>query len=675
MPLPVSRVLLANGHIRWRRAIATVAAALSAAVLAPGSALAAGVNVNSAPEWFPLRGDHLIGCTYNGTGGVCGGDYHPYWALDIKATKGEAVYAAGAGKVTRAVVDQGGNCSIRIYSAPTRCPDGSRGNSVLIEHGAGLFSYYQHMTSVTVKTGDWVDQNTVLGAAGDSGYSTSGFYHLHFERRGTAAGSQQDPGSLKGCVGSALRLYPRDLTPAGAPTSWQGLPTERYTARSGGSACTIPPGGGSGSGPGGKPKVDLVFAIDTTGSMGSYISAVKISARAIATTLLAGADARVALVDYKDLYACASDGYAARVDLPFSTDAAAFSAAVGTLSAAGGCDTPESVYSAIMTSLGLPWRSGATKAVLVMGDAPPHDPEPVTGFTRASVAAAAKSVSVVTTGPGLARASVEADAEAMEAASIYSININGGASPYFEDLAADSDGKTYIASDPSTAVDQITEAIATITNGVLTLDAGGPYSGAVGEPVTFTAAVVGLPDIAVPSYGWDLDGNGIYEHRTTLPTISRRFTAPYSGPIGVAVWTEADTSGPPAATATARTNILKPTTTRYRGLRIGLRGQRVALRALVTTTTKTPRGGVRATPSAGVRVTFTLGDDTRGGPDTCKATTTADGVALCRVVISRPPGVWAVSAVAGPTVSLFSSADAAPFRVVGFSHDRGKDDD
>jgi hypothetical protein len=218
--------------------------------------------------------------------------------------------------------------------------------------------------------------------------------------------------------------YPQDFTSPSTTKTWQGLTAHKYTARSDGTSCARSGGGGTGGG--GKPKVDLVFAIDTTGSMGPYINGVKSAARSITTQLFRLADAGVALVDYKDLYAsCPGDGYAARVDLPFSTDSAAFDTTVGTLSAAGGCDTPESVYSGLMAAIGLPWRDGVTKAVIVMGDAPPHDPEPTTGFTRSSVSAAAIAV---------------------DPAAIYSINIDGGGSPYFEDLASDTGGKTYPAS-------------------------------------------------------------------------------------------------------------------------------------------------------------------------------------------------------------------------------------
>src|SRR5690349_3228228 len=69
----------------------------SAVTFVPSAASAA--EAGTPPNWFPLRGDHLIGCAYNGLGSICKGNYHPYWAIDIKASRGETVYAAGKGKV------------------------------------------------------------------------------------------------------------------------------------------------------------------------------------------------------------------------------------------------------------------------------------------------------------------------------------------------------------------------------------------------------------------------------------------------------------------------------------------------------------------------------------------------------------------------------------------------
>lgn len=52
------------------------------------------------------------------------------------------------------------------------------GYTILIEHGYGLKSWYYHMNSINVKTGDIVEKNQKIGEVGTTGFSTGP--HLHF---------------------------------------------------------------------------------------------------------------------------------------------------------------------------------------------------------------------------------------------------------------------------------------------------------------------------------------------------------------------------------------------------------------------------------------------------------------------------------------------------------------
>lgn len=52
------------------------------------------------------------------------------------------------------------------------------GNTVCIEHGLGLKTWYYHMDSLTVKTGDFVEKGQQIGTVGSTGFSTGP--HLHF---------------------------------------------------------------------------------------------------------------------------------------------------------------------------------------------------------------------------------------------------------------------------------------------------------------------------------------------------------------------------------------------------------------------------------------------------------------------------------------------------------------
>jgi len=122
-----------------------------------------------------------------------------------------------------------------------------------------------------------------------------------------------------------------------------------------------------------RPQVDLVFVIDTTGSMAGLIQAAKDKVWSIATTMAQADPApeiRVGLVAFRDR----GDAYVTRVfDLTSDLDAM-YTALLG-FEAAGGGDGPEAVNEALSAAVTkLSWRQspGAYKAVFLLGDAPPH---------------------------------------------------------------------------------------------------------------------------------------------------------------------------------------------------------------------------------------------------------------------------------------------------------------
>ena len=55
---------------------------------------------------------------------------------------------------------------------------GIYGNTVIIDHGLGLFTLYGHLSSIDIKAGDSVAKRQVLGKTGETGLAAGD--HLHF---------------------------------------------------------------------------------------------------------------------------------------------------------------------------------------------------------------------------------------------------------------------------------------------------------------------------------------------------------------------------------------------------------------------------------------------------------------------------------------------------------------
>ncbi|MGD0573569.1 MAG: C39 family peptidase [Sedimentisphaerales bacterium] len=138
-------------------------------------------------------------------------------------------------------------------------------------------------------------------------------------------------------------------------------------------------------------SLDLCFLIDTTGSMQDDIDSVKTASLAMIDYLAANyKDLRLAVVDYKDNPDCESCDtdptvdYITHVDTVWTADANVAKAAINNLPPAdGGGDLPEAVFSALVRTMSGSeigdWRKDAERHIILMGDAPGHDPEPWDG--------------------------------------------------------------------------------------------------------------------------------------------------------------------------------------------------------------------------------------------------------------------------------------------------------
>ncbi|GAB1309948.1 Alpha-protein kinase vwkA [Madurella fahalii] len=117
-------------------------------------------------------------------------------------------------------------------------------------------------------------------------------------------------------------------------------------------------------------STDLLFLIDTTGSMGSYIQAAKNQVRSIISDLgeafLHEAELRIAVVGYKDHCDSLNVQF-----LDFTPSASTVHSFLDGLTATGGGDAPEDVLGGIRQALNATWKH-QTRCIIHIADAPPH---------------------------------------------------------------------------------------------------------------------------------------------------------------------------------------------------------------------------------------------------------------------------------------------------------------
>ena len=80
--------------------------------------------------------------------------------IDLGAAKGTAVGAINAGIVQKAYADP-------VY-----------GNTVIVAHGADIFSLYMHLDTIKVREGSEVKKGALVGTVGETGYATAPHLHL-----------------------------------------------------------------------------------------------------------------------------------------------------------------------------------------------------------------------------------------------------------------------------------------------------------------------------------------------------------------------------------------------------------------------------------------------------------------------------------------------------------------
>ncbi len=110
---------------------------------------------------WPCPASHRITSTFGGRASPGGIGSTNHKGIDIGAPTGAAAVAAGGGVV--------------YFVGYNR----ARGNYVMVNHGGGIVTVYQHLSGFASSVGQAVSAGQTIGYVGSTGYSTGP--HLHFE--------------------------------------------------------------------------------------------------------------------------------------------------------------------------------------------------------------------------------------------------------------------------------------------------------------------------------------------------------------------------------------------------------------------------------------------------------------------------------------------------------------
>ncbi len=258
--------------------------------------------------------------------------------------------------------------------------------------------------------------------------------------------------------------------------------------------------------------IDIVFVVDTTGSMSGSIYAVKNNIQNIVSSVNAKTkSARFALVIYRDHPSHGGDAtdYPSRIETDFTNNIEVIKQAASSMHLGDGGDWEESVYSGMRAGLDLQWRAGVKKMMIVIGDAPAKDPEPVTGLTKQSIVNAAYAV---------------------DPAQVYVIDTSSDYSLAAMKSLTEQTGGEYARANNagSELVDYINasiENVASKPNAWINRQ----YVAKVGETLELDGAGSYSTSGKIVKYEWDVDQDGVYDMETDRPFADYTFTKEFSG--------------------------------------------------------------------------------------------------------------------------------------------------
>ena len=265
----------------------------------------------------------------------------------------------------------------------------------------------------------------------------------------------------------------------------------------------------------GTAGTDVVFVLDTTGPMMSYIDQMKTFIRNYSSKIKE-MNGRVGLVVYRD----AGDEYTAKKLSDLQSDTTDMLGKLEDISVEGGDDDPEAALHASMVAMNeMKWQKGATKAIILLTDAGYHEPDKVDGSTLAAVAKRSLEIDPVNIYP------------------VVEKHLEGS----YEDMASQTTGQVIVSGGENDTIAALSKALTKIKNRPNAKLKIGEYYAEVGQKITFDASDSYVVDGSITKYEWDFDGDGKIDQTTTSPVASHVYNEKFDGIMQVRMSASNDT--------------------------------------------------------------------------------------------------------------------------------------
>lgn len=300
----------------------------------------------------------------------------------------------------------------------------------------------------------------------------------------------------------------------------------RLKAKLGGSGVRIDDNPGTGMGQ--SAGQDVVFVLDTTGSMQPTIEATKRFIRE-STAKIRAMNGRVGLVVYRD----AGDTYTAEMVSDLKSDPSDMLTKLDAVDALDGGDTPEAALHALMTAFNkVKWRNGANKSAIVLSDAGYHSPDMVDGTTLDDVVQRSLEIDPV---------------------NVYAV-VPAAVAAEYADLANRTSGQVVVDSgDTVNALSTTLAKVAARPTPSLMLK---EYIAEPNESIVFDASATTVTNLNLTTYEWDFNGDGVFDQTTDVPVVDHAYIQPFDGFMQLRV--SADNSTVASVSAVVKIGTYQP---------------------------------------------------------------------------------------------------------------------